>query len=275
MLLGRVLLVAVITSVGATTAEVRNKLAREYNSSIANCDRGVAGVIVELAPVGGYRRRMEGGPTRAEEYIEKLREHARTSPRFSRMLTESLLVVHGTYSTLLDGFAATLDDAMLNVILNDTEEVTHVEADWYASLLLSPLLAALCRRPRARTAPRLPLERNPHERFLPPPSWLARCGSFIQAEDPFPESDENPSTGMSISSGGSQSSPPWGLDRIDERALQLDGTFYYGSSTGANARVYVLDTGVRISHQDFGGRAVAGWSAGGQDVKISIFLRFS
>lgn len=56
-----------------------------------------------------------------------------------------------------------------------------------------------------------------------------------------------------------QSSAPWGLDRIDQSALPLDGTFNYGTSTGVT--VYVVDTGVRITHSDFGGRASYGYDA--------------
>lgn len=53
----------------------------------------------------------------------------------------------------------------------------------------------------------------------------------------------------------------WGLDRIDSRS-GLDGVYRFGSATGANSRVYVLDTGIRITHDDFEGRALAGWSYG-------------
>ncbi|GIF08451.1 S8 family peptidase [Actinoplanes siamensis] len=56
-----------------------------------------------------------------------------------------------------------------------------------------------------------------------------------------------------------QSSAPWGLDRSDQRALPLSGTYTYGPSTGTT--VYVIDTGIRITHQDFGGRASYGYDA--------------
>jgi subtilisin family serine protease len=57
-----------------------------------------------------------------------------------------------------------------------------------------------------------------------------------------------------IDSGGIQSGPDWGLDRIDQRDLPLDDTFEYGNSA-PGFRIYVIDTGIRRTHNDFGGRA--------------------
>ena len=58
----------------------------------------------------------------------------------------------------------------------------------------------------------------------------------------------------------SQVSPPWGLDRIDQRGLPLDGGYEYDPSGGANVKAYVIDTGIRSTHTDFDGRVAAGAS---------------
>jgi aqualysin 1 len=42
----------------------------------------------------------------------------------------------------------------------------------------------------------------------------------------------------------------WGLDRIDQQFLPLDGLFSY-STTASNVHVYVVDSGVRPTHQEF------------------------
>ncbi|MFG3495077.1 S8 family serine peptidase [Streptomyces sp. NPDC047928] len=61
---------------------------------------------------------------------------------------------------------------------------------------------------------------------------------------------------------GTQPSPPsWGLDRIDQRGLPLNQSYTYPDPGGEGVTAYIIDTGVRITHGDFGGRATYGYDA--------------
>jgi subtilisin family serine protease len=62
--------------------------------------------------------------------------------------------------------------------------------------------------------------------------------------------------------GGTQPAPPapWGLDRVDQRTLPLSASYTWGTS-GAGVHVYIIDTGIRTTHQDFGGRATWAFSS--------------
>jgi subtilisin family serine protease len=55
---------------------------------------------------------------------------------------------------------------------------------------------------------------------------------------------------------------PWGLDRIDQRALPLSRTYTY-TRNGAGVTAYVIDTGLQAGHPDFGGRAANVYDAFG------------
>jgi subtilisin family serine protease len=61
-----------------------------------------------------------------------------------------------------------------------------------------------------------------------------------------------------------QTNATWGLDRIDQPALPLSGTFTYTkdgadyNATGDDVKAYIIDTGIRYDHVDFGGRAIFG-----------------
>ncbi|MGI8653750.1 MAG: S8 family peptidase [Pyrinomonadaceae bacterium] len=63
---------------------------------------------------------------------------------------------------------------------------------------------------------------------------------------------------MSLSA--TQSNATWGLDRIDQRDLPLNGTYNY-TNTGAGVKAYIIDTGILTTHTEFGGRAISGYTA--------------
>ncbi|MFF9120975.1 S8 family peptidase [Streptomyces massasporeus] len=64
-----------------------------------------------------------------------------------------------------------------------------------------------------------------------------------------------------VSLAATQTNAPWGLDRVDQASLPLSGTYTYPDSAGSGVTVYVIDTGVRITHQQISGRASHGYDA--------------
>ncbi|MGW1818225.1 S8 family peptidase [Streptomyces sp. NPDC002125] len=55
-----------------------------------------------------------------------------------------------------------------------------------------------------------------------------------------------------------QYSATWGLDRIDQKARPLSGSYSY-STTASNVTAYIVDSGIRTTHSDFEGRASHGY----------------
>ncbi|MFG1805220.1 S8 family peptidase [Streptomyces sp. NPDC049040] len=70
-------------------------------------------------------------------------------------------------------------------------------------------------------------------------------------------------TDAAVPAGGSgvrAAAATWGLDRIDQHDLPLDGQFTTAGD-GAGATAYILDTGIDYANTQFGGRAVPGFDA--------------
>ena len=51
----------------------------------------------------------------------------------------------------------------------------------------------------------------------------------------------------------------WGLDRIDQRSLPLSNSYSYNGA-GAGVTAYIVDSGIRADHVDFGGRVRSGFT---------------
>ncbi|MDQ0767661.1 subtilisin family serine protease [Pseudarthrobacter defluvii] len=78
---------------------------------------------------------------------------------------------------------------------------------------------------------------------------LAKSGKVLSVEPDVP-----------ITVSATEQPAPWGLDRADQRALPLSGSYSW-TTAGAGVTAYVVDTGILASHTDFGGRVAAGWTA--------------
>src|SRR6185436_1064823 len=63
-----------------------------------------------------------------------------------------------------------------------------------------------------------------------------------------------------VTANATQTGATWGIDRIDQRDLPLNGTYNY-FATGTGVTAYIIDTGIRATHTQFAGRVISGFTA--------------
>ena len=96
--------------------------------------------------------------------------------------------------------------------------------------------------------------------FLSIPGFVATMSADRAAKLALDANVEFVEEDAVIHLSATQSGATWGLDRVDQRNLPLDSSYTY-STTASNVNAYIVDTGIRRTHADFGGRAVVGFDA--------------
>lgn len=100
---------------------------------------------------------------------------------------------------------------------------------------------------------------------------LTESAAQALAADPRVEyvQEDGVTTGNALTVRTGAADLSWGLDRVDQRGAVLDGSYRYGSD-GTGVNVYVIDTGIRLTHQEFGGRAFAAFNATDDGISAGI-----
>ncbi|MBP8250734.1 MAG: S8 family peptidase [Herpetosiphon sp.] len=165
-----------------------------------------------------------------------------------------------SYDGEFSGFAAVLPQQALESLRNNPD-VSLIEADRLITLN-DPLPTDA---PRTKSA--LPSNNKQEAISLPTPDTVnkqladlgALDGKVAGDKQQTTPSQSSPEASEVMQPSASQPNAPWGLDRIDQRAGR-NSTYNY-TYTGSGVRAYILDTGIRSTHQQFGGRVQGGYTA--------------
>jgi subtilisin family serine protease len=176
----------------------------------------------------------------------------------------------GVYDTALDGFAAQMTrgeaerlaaDPRVDYIEQDAEITV---ADEQGSLFgpeggggVTDVLDSALGGSGEKPGEQAPDEKAPEEKAPEPPA-APPAGESGEAGKPDAAQPENREQKEARKQNTQDGPASWGLDRIDQRRLPLDES-YSPEGGGSGATAYVIDTGIRASHEDFGGRARSGY----------------
>ncbi|KAL1528129.1 hypothetical protein AB1Y20_009493 [Prymnesium parvum] len=185
------------------------------------CREGADGYLVKLRPRVGTHSASASSSSHGHDFASALKSRWQLRRSLQDGGGHPNEILFVYSDKLLEGLAARLDDAELDAVLQ-SDEVEAVEPN--CNIRLSPI--------ETESSPSTKSANSTSIR-----TWGTATKSRTIQADP----------------------PSWGLDRIDAR-YGLDNSYSYGAATGSGVTVYVLDTGVRISHVEFNGRAQAGWS---------------
>jgi subtilisin family serine protease len=154
-------------------------------------------------------------------------------------ITKAPLIINNVENVVPDRYIVVLKDGIANSRIRSLIEhfITNYNADVYQSYFSALQGFAATLTPPAMEA----LRSHPDVVYIEAEQVLSFSGEQV------------------LSYSGEQYDPPWGLDRIDQRDRLLDDLFSF-SSTGAGVNIYILDTGIRTTHEEFGGRAFNAYS---------------
>ena len=203
-----------------------------FDASLTRCVNGSAGILVTLSPSA-----HSNGPTVASSMSMR-------AQLLSDFLTDRMSTPR---RRRFDGYADNETRISVDVVVPSMALVLVTSSN--ASEPEPGLVDALFLAPEVSEA-----EANCILTLLDPPMQ-------INASAPTP-SHASPHAGQGPSPMQTTVSAPWGLDRIDSRT-GLDGKYDAGDARGRGADVYILDTGTRVTHSEFGPRISRGWSYGG------------
>ncbi len=158
-----------------------------------------------------------------------------SSPNAPLVLPQGAQIVQNHYIVVYKKGFSTASDAAgiqssVSALGGEVKFVYHAALNGYSAYLPAQALAAIRANPAV---------------------------DYVAADATIQLDPENVVTGTT-----SQTGATWGLDRIDQHGIPLSNSYSY-NKTGTGVNVYIIDTGIRATHVEFGGRATLDYDSVG------------